>query len=246
MPQRPPAALTHRRKIQPEGKQNHQNRWESNPTRFFYKLVTIPSKIPPHIQSCVPIHRSSTVAGSMGAIGPKKITGKSNTDADDKNDDILVDVETHEDMTNKHHMCLRQHQDSPRTQSILEKLWKGQKFTDEIFTSKKFNPKLSKTTLIKEDIYTTHRIHRSPSTLATKRPPTARKSGEPGGESRNRRRGASVDCWGADASRGRACAPLARRLGLGLLAVSSDKNIVVSTLFSRLHSGLLSSHLNIH
>jgi len=112
VPQRPPAALTHRRKIQPEGKQNHQNRWESNPTRFFYKLVTIPSKIPPHIQSCVPIHRSSTVAGSMGAIGPKKITGKSNTDADDKNDDILVDVETHEDMTNKHHMCLRQHQDS--------------------------------------------------------------------------------------------------------------------------------------
>ena len=48
----------------------------------------------------------------MGAIGPKKITGKSNTDADDKNDDILVDVETHDDMTNKHHMCLRQHQDS--------------------------------------------------------------------------------------------------------------------------------------
>jgi hypothetical protein len=69
---------------------------------------------------------------------------------------------------------------SPRTQAIVEKLWKGQKLTDDISTGKKSNLILGKTTLLEEDMYITHRIRRSPSTSAPKRPPTARKSSESG------------------------------------------------------------------
>jgi hypothetical protein len=49
----------------------------------------------------------------MGTNGTKKNTGKSNTDAEDRIDDIPIDVETPaKDITIKHHIHLRQHQDS--------------------------------------------------------------------------------------------------------------------------------------
>ncbi|RLM73128.1 hypothetical protein C2845_PM15G12750 [Panicum miliaceum] len=112
-PQMSPATLTHRRKIQPEGKQNHQTRWEPNPTRFLYELVSIPSKISPHIHCRVLVYRSSTIAGTKSTYGTKQNTGKPNTDTEDKNSDKPIDVKTHaKDMIIKHHMHLRQHQDS--------------------------------------------------------------------------------------------------------------------------------------
>jgi hypothetical protein len=115
-PQRPPAALTHRRKIQPEGKQNHQRRWDRNPTRFLYELVDIPSKISPYIHCRILDYRSSAIVGTMGTNGTKKNTGKLNTNAEDKIDDIPIDVETPaKDITINHHMHLRQHQDSLTT-----------------------------------------------------------------------------------------------------------------------------------
>ena len=48
---------------------------------------------------------------------------------------------------------------SARTEAIVEKIWKGQKLTDVNSTGKKSNLILGRTTLIEENIYTTHRIH---------------------------------------------------------------------------------------
>uniref|UniRef100_K4A245 Uncharacterized protein n=1 Tax=Setaria italica TaxID=4555 RepID=K4A245_SETIT len=82
---------------------------------------------------------------------------------------------------------------TPRTKVIVKKFWKGQKLTDEIFTIKKSNHSLTRTTLLEGDI-----------TSAPKKPPTARKSSESIGESRNRLGVTSLDCsWGTHASRGR-------------------------------------------
>ena len=117
-PQRPPAALTHRRKIQPQGKQNHHRRWDPNPTRFLYELVDIPSKISPYIHCSILDYRTSTIVSTVGTNGTKKITGKPNTNTEDKIDDIPIDVETPvKDITINHHTHLREHQEA-----IVEKL----------------------------------------------------------------------------------------------------------------------------
>jgi hypothetical protein len=68
-PQRPQAALTHLRKIQPEGKQNHQRRWDPNPTQFLFELVNIPSRISTYIHYHILDYRSSIAAHGCMAHG---------------------------------------------------------------------------------------------------------------------------------------------------------------------------------
>jgi hypothetical protein len=138
----------------------------------------------------------------MGTNGTKKNTGKSNTDAEDKIDDIPSMLRPPQKISpsSTTYTSDSTRTRSPRTQAIEGKLWKGQKLTDEIFTGKNSNPSLGKTTLLEEDMYNTHRIRHSPSTSAPKRPPTAKKSSESGGKTRNRLRVASLNCWGTDTS----------------------------------------------
>lgn len=53
-------------------------------------------------------YRSSTIAGTMGTNSTRKNTRKSNTDAEDRNNNKLVDVENYaKDITIKHHKYLR-------------------------------------------------------------------------------------------------------------------------------------------
>lgn len=136
----------------------------------------------------------------------KKITVEPNTNAKDKPMTYPSTLKPPQKISPSSTTCTldttRTH--TPRTKVIVKKLWKGQKLTDEIFTSKKSNHSLTRTTLLEGDMYITHRIHRSARTSAPKKPPTARKSSESIGESRNRLGVTSLDCsWGTHASRGR-------------------------------------------
>ena len=133
---------------------------------------------------------------------------------------------------------------SPQTQAIVEKLRKGQKLTVDSSASKNSNPRLGKTTLIGENIYITHRIRRSPSTSAPKKPTTARKSSESGGESRNRRHVGSLNCWGTNASREEtrrhSCGQLSMSLGPWASARSAQAQrlffLVLYPLLTSIHS----------
>jgi hypothetical protein len=68
-------------------------------------LVDEPFKISPYIHCRILDYRSSTIIGTNNT---KKITGKPNTNAEDKIDDIPIDVEIPaKDITINHHMHLR-------------------------------------------------------------------------------------------------------------------------------------------
>jgi len=100
----------------------------------------------------------------MGTNGTKKNTGKLNTNAEDKIDDIPIDVETPaKDITINHHMHLTQHHDSltTNTDNSRETLEGIRTYRPYISTGKKSNLILSKTIKLEENMYIPHRIRHS-------------------------------------------------------------------------------------